>query len=55
MLARDKRQFGFRLMLYRLEFYEEAYKEWKKPDGSIKEQFRIKLTERGSFSSSWVT
>ena len=46
MLARDKRQFGFRLMIYKLEFYEEAYKEWKKLDGSIKEQFRIKLTER---------
>ncbi len=33
-------------MNYELEFLEEALAEWKRLDGSIKEQFKKKLTER---------
>lgn len=33
-------------MTYKLEFYEEAYKEWKKLDATIREQFKSKLIER---------
>lgn len=33
-------------MSYELEFVEEALEEWKRLDGSIKEQFRKKLAER---------
>jgi len=33
-------------MSYELEFLEEALEEWKRIDGSIKEQFRKKLAER---------
>jgi mRNA interferase RelE/StbE len=33
-------------MSYELEFLEEALAEWKRLDGSIKEQFKKKLTER---------
>lgn len=33
-------------MSYELEFVEEALEEWKRLDGSIKEQFRRKLAER---------
>jgi mRNA interferase RelE/StbE len=33
-------------MTYRLEFYEQAYKEWKKLDKNISEQFKQKLVER---------
>jgi len=33
-------------MSYELEFLEEALAEWKRLDGSIKEQFRKKLAER---------
>lgn len=33
-------------MSYELEFLEEALAEWKKPDGSIKEQFKRKLMGR---------
>lgn len=33
-------------MSYELEFLEEALDEWRRLDGSIKEQFKKKLTER---------
>jgi mRNA interferase RelE/StbE len=33
-------------MSYELEFLEEALAEWKRLDGSIKEQLKIKLAER---------
>ena len=33
-------------MTYKLDFYEDAYKEWKKLDATVREQFRIKLIER---------
>lgn len=33
-------------MRYRLVFKEEALKEWRKLDGSIREQFKKKLEER---------
>ncbi|MBU3614816.1 type II toxin-antitoxin system RelE/ParE family toxin [Polynucleobacter sp. Latsch14-2] len=33
-------------MSYKLEFYEDAYKEWNKLDATVREQFRIKLIER---------
>ena len=33
-------------MTYKLEFYEEALKEWKKLDATAREQFRAKLIER---------
>lgn len=33
-------------MSYELGFLEEALKEWRKLDGSIREQFKEKLAER---------
>lgn len=33
-------------MLYKLSFHEKALKEWKRLDGSIKQQFKKKLAER---------
>ncbi|GAA4337069.1 type II toxin-antitoxin system RelE/ParE family toxin [Pigmentiphaga soli] len=33
-------------MTYSLEFHEDALKEWRKLDGSIKQQFKDKLAER---------
>jgi len=33
-------------MIYELEFIPVALKEWKKLDGSIKQQFKKKLAER---------
>lgn len=33
-------------MSYELGFLEEALKEWRKLDGSIREQFKEKLVER---------
>jgi mRNA interferase RelE/StbE len=33
-------------MIYELEFKETALKEWRKLDGSIREQFKKKLAER---------
>jgi len=33
-------------MTYKLEFKESALKEWRKLDGSIREQFKKKLAER---------
>ncbi|HEY9572043.1 MAG TPA: type II toxin-antitoxin system RelE/ParE family toxin [Pusillimonas sp.] len=33
-------------MSYRLKFKEEALKEWHKLDGTLREQFKKKLTER---------
>ena len=33
-------------MTYNLAFYEQAYKEWKKLDKNIREQFKQKLVER---------
>ena len=33
-------------MTYKLDFYEEALKEWKKLDASVREQFKTKLAER---------
>jgi mRNA interferase RelE/StbE len=33
-------------MSYSLEFVEPALKEWRKLDGSLREQFKNKLRER---------
>ena len=33
-------------MSYKLDFYEDAYKEWKKLDVTVREQFKLKLIER---------
>jgi len=33
-------------MTYKLEFYEDAYKEWKKLDATVREHFKLKLIER---------
>ncbi len=33
-------------MTYKLDFYEDAYKEWKKLDATVREQFKAKLEER---------
>lgn len=33
-------------MSYKLDFYEDALKEWRKLDGTVREQFRSKLLER---------
>ena len=33
-------------MTYSLAFLEEALKEWRKLDSSVREQFKIKLSER---------
>ena len=33
-------------MTYKLVFYEDALKEWRKLDGTVKTQFKIKLEER---------
>lgn len=33
-------------MSYNLEFVEPAFKEWRKLDGSLREQFKKKLRER---------
>lgn len=33
-------------MTYKLDFYEEALKEWKKLDATVREQFKSKLAER---------
>jgi mRNA interferase RelE/StbE len=33
-------------MTYKLDFYEDAYKEWKKLDATVREQFKLKLIER---------
>ncbi len=33
-------------MNYKLDFYEEALKEWKKLDATVREQFKSKLAER---------
>jgi mRNA interferase RelE/StbE len=33
-------------MTYKLDFYEQAYREWKKLDKNISEQFKQKLVER---------
>lgn len=33
-------------MRFELEFLEEALDEWKRLDGSVREQFKIKLAER---------
>ena len=33
-------------MSYKLDFYEDAYKEWKKLDATVREQFKSKLIER---------
>lgn len=33
-------------MTYELHFYEQALKEWKKLDGTVREQFKQKLVER---------
>ena len=33
-------------MTYKLDFYEQAYREWKKLDKNIREQFKQKLVER---------
>ena len=46
MLEKDKRRFESPLISYKLDFYEDAYKEWKKLDATVREQFRIKLIER---------
>ncbi len=33
-------------MSYKLDFYEDALKEWRKLDGTVREQFKAKLVER---------
>jgi mRNA interferase RelE/StbE len=33
-------------MTYKLDFYEDALKEWRKLDGTVKDQFKAKLIER---------
>ena len=33
-------------MTYRLKFKDEALKEWRKLDGTLREQFKKKLVER---------
>ncbi len=33
-------------MTYKLDFYEEALKEWRKLDATVREQFKMKLAER---------
>ena len=33
-------------MSYKLDFYEDALKEWKKLDATVREQFKSKLIER---------
>jgi mRNA interferase RelE/StbE len=33
-------------MTYKLDFYEEALKEWKKLDSTVREQFKKQLAER---------
>lgn len=33
-------------MTYKLDFYEDVYKEWKKLDATVREQFKSKLIER---------
>lgn len=33
-------------MIYRLKFKEEALKEWRKLDSTLREQFKKKLAER---------
>jgi len=33
-------------MTYKLDFYEDAFKEWKKLDATVREQFKAKLEER---------
>lgn len=45
-LDKVKKQSEFLSMTYKLDFYEQAYKEWKKLDKSIREQFKQKLIER---------
>lgn len=45
-LEKGKKSFEFLSMTYKLDFYEQAYKEWKKLDKSIREQFKQKLVER---------
>lgn len=46
MRVRDKNGFGFHWMTYKLDFYEDALKEWKKLDATVREQFKAKLEER---------
>jgi mRNA interferase RelE/StbE len=33
-------------MTYKLDFYEDAWKEWGKLDATVREQFKAKLEER---------
>jgi len=33
-------------MTYKLDFYDQALKEWKNLDGSVRLQFKQKLAER---------
>jgi len=33
-------------MTYKLDFYDQALKEWKSLDGSVRQQFKQKLVER---------
>ena len=33
-------------MTYKLDFYEQAYREWNKLDKNVREQFKQKLVER---------
>lgn len=46
MRARGRRSTGFRSMTYELAFLDEALKEWRKLDGTIRDQFKAKLAER---------
>ena len=46
MHARVNKSIAFRLMTYNLAFLDEALKEWRKLDSSIRAQFKAKLEER---------
>ena len=44
--VKGKKQYALLQMIYKLDFYEQAYKEWNKLDKNIREQFKLKLIER---------
>jgi mRNA interferase RelE/StbE len=46
MLAKAKKLLKSSLMKFELGFLEEALKEWRKLDNTMREQFKAKLEER---------
>ena len=46
MLGKGKKRFEYQSMTYKLDFYEDAFKEWTKLDATVREQFKTKLLER---------